>query len=169
MNFFEPKGARCLGRLIAGLAFVLLIAGCGGDRSEVNTGGGSSGVNSDGGSLSARFAGSYLGMITTNLTSDSFDDQTDVDDLLIVVRTDGTATLSIDGEEVEGVINDNQLGFSIQIIEERDLLECEGTAIITATINGSSLSGDTQGSGGCDLGLVSSGLRITGTLSATKQ
>lgn len=151
------------------LTLVVLIAGCGGDRSEVNTGGGSSGVESDGGSLSARFAGSYLGTITTNLTSDSFDDQTDVDDLLIVVRNDGTATLSIDGENVDGVINDNRLGFSIQIIEERDLLECEGNAIVTAVIDGINLTGDTQGSGSCDLALASSGLRITGTLSATRQ
>ncbi len=135
----------------------------------MNTGGGSSGVESDGGSLSARFAGSYLGTITTNLTSNSFDDQTDVDDLLIVVRNDGTATLSIDGENVEGVIDDNRLGFSIQIIEERDLLECEGNAVVTATINGNSLTGSTQGSGSCDLALASSGLTISGSLSATKQ
>ncbi len=156
-------------KLIFVFLVALILAACGGDKSEVTTGGGGSGVVSDGGNPSARFAGSYVGKITTNLSGDSIDDQSDTEDFIIIVRSNGTASLTIDGETVEGEVNGNQFGFSLRIIEERGLIECEGNAIVSGTISGNSLSGTTDGSGECELVAASTGLRITGSLNGTKQ
>ncbi|MBX2868938.1 MAG: hypothetical protein KTR18_09695 [Acidiferrobacterales bacterium] len=156
-------------KLVLTILISFVLTACGGDKSEVTTGGGGSGVVSDGGNPSAQFAGSYVGKITTNLSGDSIDDQSDTEDLIIIVRSNGTASLTIDGETVEGEVNGNQFGFSIRIVEERGLIECAGNAIVSGTISGNTLTGTTDGSGECELVAASTGLRITGSLNATKQ
>ncbi len=155
-------------RIIFSLFVCLFLVACGSDKSEVTSGGGSSGVVSDGGSSSAKFAGTYQGEITTNLTSDSIDDQSSTDALTIVIRTDGTASLTIDGKTVDGSVSGDQFGFSIRIVEERDLLECKGDAVVRGVIASGSLNGDVTGSGSCKLIAASTGIGISGSLQASR-
>jgi hypothetical protein len=148
-------------------ALVCSVAACSDEKSEITSGGGSV-IASDGGASSAKFAGTYKGMITTLLKGSAIDDRTSTDEIVIVVRTNGTASLTIDGETVEGNVNDNRLGFSIRIIEEDGLVKCDGNATVTGTISGNVASGNVIGSGGCDALAASTGLDITGSYTASK-
>ena len=152
--------------LVLGITVVALSA-CGGGDEGVSSGGGNT-IPSDGGANSAQFAGTYKGLITTLLRGDSIDDQTSTDDLTIVIRTDGTASITIDGETVNGTVNGNQVGFSIRIVENEGLIECDGVANVTGSVNGNVITGSVDGSGECELFPASTGLTISGSFTASK-
>jgi hypothetical protein len=87
----------------------------------------------------------------------------------LLVRDNGTARLTIDGDQViEGFMNGNKFGFSVRAVEEDGLVECSGDAILTGTISGGKGSGSISGSGKCKLLTAKSGFDITGSLSVTR-
>ena len=153
--------------LIALFAFAL--AACDHDEeSDVTSGGGNTGIGSDGGAESAQFAGTYTGTVTTVIRGDSIDDETDTEAVTVLVRSDGTAQLTIDGESVQGTVNGNRFGFSIRRDFSRGLLDCDGDAVITGAIQGSSMTGTVNGSGECELLFGQTGFTLTGSLTASR-
>jgi len=156
-----------LTKCILAVVTALVLSACSDDKSEISSGGGSA-VASDGGATSAKFAGTYRGTITTLLKGDSIGDRTSTDDIVIVVRGNGTASLTVDGQTVEGTVNGNQLGFSIRVIEQDGLLKCEGDAVVSGTISNNVATGNITGSGKCELFPASTGLDISGNYTASK-
>ncbi|MEM7193554.1 MAG: hypothetical protein AAF402_01300 [Pseudomonadota bacterium] len=138
------------------------------DKSEITSGGGNSSVSSDGGAGSAAFAGTYTGTVTVNLSGGSISDTTKTREFTMVIRTNGTASLTIGGDTIEGNVDGNRFGFSIGIVEEEDLAECRGTATLVGTISGNSASGDISGRGECELLTAKTGVDIDGSLTGTK-
>ena len=148
---------------------LLLLGGCG-DRSAIISGTGDSGVTSDGGAQSAAFAGTYSGTITLNAKGDDID-ESDTSSAVLLVRDDGTAQLTIDGDNViEGFMNGRNFGFSVTVIEEDGPVECSAQAIITGMINGNNANGNVSGNGDCDVLIaVSSSFTVTGSMNLTRQ
>ena len=154
-------------KLISILFATFFLAACGGDKSAVVSGSGSTGVMSDGGSGSSAFAGTYVGTITVRARGDDINEES-TDAATLLIRTNGTARLTIDSESIEGEISGNAFGFSVRIIEEDGLLECSADAVLTGTIAGSVASGMLFGSGDCSVVGVKTGFDVDGTFSATK-
>lgn len=148
------------------LAFVL--AGCSDDKTEVSSGGGASGIESDGGAESAKFAGTYTGELITRIEGGTLDGESSTESVTIVIKTDGTASLTVEGTVVEGSVNGNRVGFSVRIKRTKDLLECEGEAVISGILEGDTLSGVVTGSGECELIAADTNFGISGSLTATK-
>lgn len=156
------------GILVAIFSFALLISGCGGESSSVTSGTGSSGVSSDGGSSSAQFAGNYVGTITLTASGSEIDSDSEQPATLLV-WSDGTAKLTIDGtDEIEGAMNGRMFGFSVRVIEEDGLVECDADAILTGSITGARATGTVSGSGECTIVTAKSGFTVGGSLSVTK-
>lgn len=158
---------KSCGWLVA-IVLACLIAGCSEDKSEVSSGGGTSGVESDGGAGSAQFAGTYEGEIVTRLNGGTLDGESSTDSATVVIRTNGTASLTVEGRTVEGTVNGNRVGFSIRITQTQDLLECQGDAIISGILEGDVLTGTVTGSGKCELVATDTNFGITGSLKANK-
>lgn len=151
---------------IVGVLFIL--SGCGGDKSSITSGGGNSGVTSDGGSSSSALAGTYKGTVTLTAKGSKVDN-TSTRSATLLVRSDGTARLTIDEDQViEGFMNGNKFGFSVRVIEEDGLVECSAEAILTGTISGGKGSGSISGSGKCKILTVKTGFDVSGKLSVTR-
>ena len=161
------KNFKC-GLLAIILSIPLLLAGCGGDESSVTSGGGGSGVISDGGSGSAEFAGTYVGTIRIIAEGSEVDtDSTQAATLL--VRSDGTARLTIDGaDQIEGVVSGNTFGFSVRVVEEDGLIECDANATLMGSISGASATGTLMGSGECEIITATTGFGVSGSFTATR-
>lgn len=149
------------------LTLIVAIAGCS-DKSEISSGSGTSSVASDGGSGSAAFAGTYTGTTTVMLSGGSISDTTKTRDFSMLVRSNGTASLTIGGDTIEGDVNGNQFGFSIGIVEEEDLAKCKGNASLVGTFSGSNAAGTISGRGECELLGAKTGVDIAGSLTGTK-
>lgn len=146
----------------------LFLTACGGDKSSVTSGSGNSGVSSDNGASSARYAGTYTGNITLTAKGSKVDNTTE-NPAVLLVRSDGTASLIIDGKDVvEGFMNGNKFGFSIRVVEEDGLVECDANAVLTGSISGARGSGTVSGSGDCKVVAVKTGFDVTGTLTVVK-
>ena len=146
----------------------LLLTSCGGDKSSVTSGNGSSGVTSDGGSSSSKYEGTYKGSITIAAKGSKVDTSS-TEPAVLLVRSDGTARLTIDGDNVvEGFMNGNKFGFSVRVIEEEDLVKCSADAILTGSISGGTASGTVSGSGKCKLVSAKSGFDVTGSFKASR-
>jgi hypothetical protein len=145
-----------------------VVTACSDNKSEVSSGGGGSGVVSDGGANSAQYAGTYIGEITTILSGGTFDGEQTTETATIVIRSNGTASLTIQGNAVEGTVNGNRFGFSIRIKKQQDFLECEGDAIISGILDGNALSGNVTGSGECELIAADTSFNIGGSLMAAR-
>ncbi|MGI9317849.1 MAG: hypothetical protein ACR2QW_10980 [bacterium] len=155
-------------RWLFAIFLVCMIAGCSDDKSEVSSGGGGSGVESDGGASSAQFAGTYTGEVTILLSGGTLDGESSTENATVVIRTNGTASLTIEGTTVEGSVDGNRVGFSIRISRTQDLLECQGDAVISGILEGRLLSGTVTGSGECELIAADTNFGISGSLMANK-
>lgn len=169
MNLMSSFSAAPLKRIaIAFIAALTLgLGGCSDDK-EITTGGGDTGIGTDGGATSAQFAGTYQGTVTILLQGDSIDDETDTEDVTIVVRNDGTASMTISGETVEGTVNGDRIGFSVRREQRDGLLECNADAVVSGTIQSSSIVGSISGSGTCELVVGKTGITLSGSLVANK-
>ena len=150
------------------VAVFVLLASCGGDKSSVSSGNGSSGVTSDGGASSSKFAGTYNGTITINAKGSEVDNS-NTEPAVLLVRSNGTARLTIDGDDViEGFMNGNKFGFSVRVVEEDGLIKCSADAILTGSISGSKANGTISGSGKCKVVSAKTGFDVTGSLKASR-
>ncbi len=150
------------------MALFLLLTSCGGDKSSVSSGNGSSGVSSDGGSSSSKYAGTYTGSITITAKGSEVDNST-TESAVLLVRADGTAQLTIDGDNViDGFMNGNKFGFSVRVVEEKDLIKCSADAILTGSISGGRAAGSVSGSGSCKVLTAKSGFDVTGSFNASR-
>ena len=155
-------------RWLLAITLVFALAGCSDDKTEVSSGGGASGVESDGGSDSAKFAGTYTGELVTRIEGGTLDGESSTESVTVVIRTTGTASLTVEGTVVEGTVNGNRVGFSVRISRTQDLLECKGDAVISGILEGDTLSGVVTGSGECELIAADTDFAISGSLRATK-
>jgi len=156
-----------IARYLMVILFAGALASCS-DDTDVSSGGGSTGVGTDGGNPSAQFSGTYVGEITTTIRGDEIDDDTNVDRIEIVIRDNGTALVTIEGESVEGTVNNSRVGFSVRIKRELGLIDCESTSTITGTIDGNRITGPVSGTGECELLTGSTGFDLTGSYFANK-
>ena len=141
------------------------LTACSEDDGISSSGGGT--LKSDGGSGSAQFAGTYVGSMKVEYKGDGVDG----DDTLattIVIHNNGTVTMAIDGESVNGVINGSKIEIIFTVTESEDGITCKGTARVVATVSGSSISGPVAGDAKCKLLLLERNADLTGTLTATK-
>ncbi len=138
---------------------------CSEDDGISSSGGGSS--VSDGGAESAQYAGTYQGTMQVEYKGDDIDGD-DTLDTTIVISNDGTVSMTIDGETVNGVINGDTLEIAFTVTESEDGITCTGSAVVQATVSGASLSGPVTGDAECSLLLIKKDADLTGTLNATK-
>ena len=141
------------------------LTACSEDDGISSSGGGS--TTSDGGSGSAQFAGTYVGNIKVEYKGDGVDGDETLP-TTIVINDNGTVTMSIDGESVNGVINGNKIEIVFTVTESENGITCKGTARVVATVSGSSISGPVAGDAKCKLLLLERNADLTGTLTATK-
>ena len=151
--------------LATALILMLALSGCSDDSSISSSGGGS--LSSDGGATSAQYAGTYRGNTSVHYVGDGIDD-TDSFPTTVVIKEDGTASVTIEGETVSGVMNGNKLEVPIKLTKKEDGITCKGTMLIKATVDGSNLSGPVTGNAECSLLLIKRTATMTGTLSAKK-
>lgn len=155
--------------LIRSLATTLLIVfsltGCSDDSSVSSSGGGT--LASDGGATSAQYAGTYRGSTSVRYVGDGIDD-TDSFPTTVVINDNGTTTVTIEGETVNGVMSGNKLEVPVKLTKEEDGITCKGTMLIKATVNGTSMSGPVTGDAECKLLLIKRTATLTGKLSAKK-
>lgn len=144
---------------------VLGLSACSEDDGISSSGGGSS--VSDGGAESAQYAGTYKGAMEVEYKGDGVDGD-DTLDTTIVIHDNGTVTMTIDGESVNGVINGDTLEVAFTVTESEDGVTCEGNALVTATVSGTTLSGPVVGDAECKLLLIKRNADLTGTLTASK-
>ena len=145
--------------------FILALSGCSDDSSISSSGGGS--LASDGGASSAQYAGTYRGNTSVHYVGDGIDD-TDSFPTTVVIKDDGTANVTIEGETVSGVMNGNKLEVPIKITKEEDGVTCKGNMLIKSTVEGVNLSGPVTGDAECKLLLIKRTATMTGTLNAKK-
>ncbi|NKB63714.1 MAG: hypothetical protein GKR95_16905 [Gammaproteobacteria bacterium] len=149
--------------------FVFLLSGCEEDKSEVSSGAGSStGIVSDGGAASAAYSGVYFGEMTIVMNGDILRTRTITRDATVVIGSDGTGSLITDGDRVSGTMNGSEFGFSIHIVDVKDLVECEGDALITGRFTGNIGAGSISGSGECKLLTLDEGFTMTGRLTVSR-
>ncbi len=147
------------------LIFVLALSGCSDDSSISSSGGGS--LASDGGATSAQYAGTYRGNTSVHYVGDGIDD-TDSFPTTVVINKDGTASVTIEGETVSGVMNGNKLEVPVKLTKNEDGITCKGTMLIKATVSGANMSGPVTGDAECSLLLIKRTATMTGSLSAKK-
>jgi len=153
---------KLLIRLFAiSIFFVFTLSGCS-DNSGVSASGGGS-LASDGGTASAQYAGTYKGKTDVHYEGDGINDD-DSFPTTILIRDNGTAAITIEGETVEGKVNANKLEFAIRITKEEDGVECVGDMLIKGTIDGSIAVGPVTGDAKCTLAVV---IKRTATLVGT--
>jgi hypothetical protein len=165
INMRNTKRGFMLAAILGGGLF---LTACGGDKSSVTSGTGDSGVSSDNGASSARYAGTYKGNITLAAKGSKVDNTSEKPAVLLV-RSDGTARLTIDDKDVvEGSMNGNKFGFSVRVVEEDGLVKCNANAMLTGSISGSKGSGTISGSGKCKVVAAKTSFNVTGTLTVVK-
>ena len=152
---------------VAIVCICLFLVSCGGDESSITSGGGGSGVTSDGGSSSAKFAGTYTGTVTISAKGSEVDN-TKTRDAVLVIRSNGTATLTIDGETIQGTINGDRFGFSVKVIEEDGLVECDADAVLNGRISSGRGTGMIVGSGKCEVLTAKTGFDVTGSINVSR-
>ncbi len=86
----------------------------------------------------------------------------------VVINSDGTVILTIDGESVRGVISGSQVEVAFTITESEDGITCTGDAVVRATVSGNSLSGPVSGDAVCKLALIKRSATLSGSISARK-
>ena len=143
---------------------LLGLTACSEDEGISSIGGGST---SDGGAESAQYAGTYKGAMQVEYKGDDIDGD-DTLDTTIVIRDNGTVTMTIDGETANGGISGNQIEIAFTITESEDGVTCVGNALVRATVSGTSLSGPVSGDAECKLLLIERNAILTGTLNANK-
>lgn len=85
-----------------------------------------------------------------------------------MIRSNGTASLTIEGNAVEGMVNGNRFGFSIRIKKQQDLLECEGDAVISGILEGNALSVKVTGPEDCELIAADTSFDVGGSLMSAR-
>lgn len=150
-----------------GIALLLIIglSGCSDDTGVSSTGSGA--LTSDGGASSAQYAGTYKGSTDVQYTGDGIDSD-DSFPTTVVIKTDGTTSLTIEGETVEGVINDNKIEFPFRLTKTENGIECAADIVIKATVDGNKITGPASGSAKCELLLVKRTATMSGSINLTK-
>lgn len=141
------------------------LAACSDESSISSSSGGTSA--GDGGAQSAQYAGTYKGSMAVEYHGDGVDG-TDTLPATVIIHNNGTVTLEMEGESVNGTINANQLEIAFDITKNQDGIKCDGTALVQATVSGTSLNGPVKGNAECSLTLIKRTASLTGTLSAQK-
>lgn len=139
--------------------------GCSEDEGISASGGGT--VTGDGGATSAQYAGTYRGTIDVTYQGDGVNGEDSLPTTL-VINSDGTVLLTIDGESVRGVINGNQVEVAFTITESDDGVTCTGDALVQATVNGNAVSGPVSGDAECKLALLKRNATLSGRINANK-
>lgn len=147
---------------------LLMLVGCSEDESSITSGSGTSDVTSDGGSASTKFASTYSGTLTVTFSGESIDNTTRTESASLLLRSDGTAKLTIDDEMVEGVMDGSTFGFSVRIVEKDGIIDCSADAVMTGSIAGSVGSGTISGRGECETLTAKTGVDMTGSMSVSK-
>lgn len=152
--------------LFVALTLSFGLAACDEDTSISSSDGGS--LTGDGGVRSAQYAGTYRGSTHIEYSGDDVNGDDDLPSSL-TINTDGTVSLTIEGETVDGVINGNQIELRIKIKRTEDGIKCTGDASITATVQGTSLSGPVAGDAECKLLTFERNADLSGSITASKQ
>jgi hypothetical protein len=150
--------------MVLGLSIGLVA--CDEDTSISSSNGGS--LTGDGGVRSAQYAGTYRGNTHIEYSGDDVNGNDDLPTSL-TINTDGTVSVTIEGETVDGVINGNQIDIRIKITRTEDGIKCKGDASITATVQGASVSGPVSGDAECKLLTIERNADLSGSISASKQ
>ncbi len=149
------------------LGLMLGLAACSDDSGITESGGGSQ--SSDGGAQSAKFAGNYNGTLTLNYVGDGIDADSKTYDAALIVTTNGLVQLTVDGTQVNGVINNNKVSLDLKITHKETGVSCKGTAVITCTANGTTVAGPVSGQASCTVLLVDKrNATLSGNLTVSK-
>lgn len=149
--------------LICTLALGLVA--CSEEEGISASGGGT--ITGDGGSASSQYAGTYRGTTDVTYTGDDINGSDSLPTTL-VINSDGTVILTIDGESVRGVISGNQVEVAFTITETDDGITCTGDALVRATVSGNTVSGPVSGDAVCKLAVLKRSATLTGRINARK-
>ena len=152
--------------LLITLAFCFGLVACDDDSSISESDGGS--LTGDGGAQSAQYAGTYNGNMYVKYSGNDVNG----DDTLpstVQINTNGTVSLTTEGETVNGVINANKLEIGLKLKRTEDGVKCSGDVLVTATVQGRSLSGPVAGDAECKLLTFERSAKLTGSLTASKR
>ena len=175
-QFYQPRqhtdikitsttmNSRIRSTLIA-CTFILGLVGCSEEDGISSSSGGTSA--GDGGAGSAQYAGTYKGTMDVKYTGDDINGD-DKFPITLVINSNGTVVLTMDGETVNGTINGNNIDIGLSITQSEDGVTCKGDARVKATVTGNSLSGPVSGDAECKLLLIKKEADLTGTINASK-
>jgi len=155
--FFRP--------LVISLLLIFGLSACSSDTGVSSTGSGS--LASDGGADSAQYAGTYKGSTDVQYTGDGIDSD-DSFPTTVVIKTNGTTSLTIEGETVEGVISGNKLEFPFRLTKSENGIECVADVVIKASVDGNKITGPATGDAECKLLLIKRSAAMTGSINVTK-
>jgi len=139
----------------------LFLFACGGSSDS----GGAVENSQPGDMLPANFVGTYTGML--NLTASAAGlSESDSFPITITVFADGT--IRFEGDDPEetftvGVTNAGAFSGSVDIVED----ECSGTINLTGSVDGTTASGNVDGSGTCTINGLSVDVDLAGDFSAS--
>ena len=150
--------------LTISVVWIGLVA-CGESTSVSSTGVGAQ--TGDGGAGSAQFAGTYYGTTRIRYDGDDFDSR-DKLSTSVQIKTDGTVVFKLEGKNINGVINGQNVSVSLRIRHKEDGVKCAGDITITATVSKDSLFGPVRGDGECEVLFLDYSADISGTISASK-
>ena len=148
------------------LAASIGLVACDDDTNISSSDGGS--LTGDGGVRSAQYAGTYRGNTHIEYSGKDVDGKDDLATSM-KINTNGTVSMTIEGETVAGVINGNQIDIRIKIKRTENGVQCKGDATIKATVQGAHLSGPVSGDAECKLLTIDRNADLSGSITATKQ
>ncbi len=158
----NTKPYRVIASLLLGGLF---LSGC-------DIGGSSSGADQvdnsiAGDMLPPEFVGVYIGTVDVRAEASGISER-DTFPITITVRADGT--LTFDGDDPDetftvGIANDGTFSGNLRIDDE----EVSGVLGVSGRVDGVTASGDIEGEGEVDTGVVTLAVDVTGSFSATKQ
>ncbi len=147
------------------IAFLLLLTltACGGGDSD-------SGAMVEptlpGTNVPANFAGTYTGTLTVTASAAGL---TETDSFPITVTVTDDAMVRFDGDDPDetftvGLENDGTFRGNLPI----EVDDCSGNLSTTGQVDGTRVTGEVNGSGECDVGILSVDVTLEGTFEATR-
>ena len=136
--------------------FVLALVGC-------DSGGSSSGsdaqiTNTNTTSpenIGAQYAGTYRGRLEGTYTAPQLGlSDSDSVPVTIVIENNGNTSVTVDGRTYSGSLDTDTITAVVNINETYDDITCTGRVNVNAQIAGRTISGDANGTGRCNQGLI---------------
>lgn len=124
-----------------------MLSACNKDSSSA-TGAGTD-LESDGGSPSSKYAGKYSGQIVGKARASGVGTSNFSEPISLTVNKNGTLSMTVDGNTVSGVMNNNKMETRIKYRIRKSWGSCDTIITLKGTVAGRRMDGPISGSGDC--------------------